>query len=213
LAVDQQHSLNQGSAPTKRSALGIGPVSWEPPAALIEQSDWLKVGHRLGEISRANQWWLGDWLRYGTTRWGAKYTGAARITGYDPRSLANMASVARAFPVSRRRAQLSWSHHAAVAALDPEDQDLWLDRAVEDRLSVADLRLEIRSRGHTPASREIAGQDLHDLMVVCPQCGGSVRLREGELLPAETEALAAKAPSQEGNRRVHQEHGVHGRSD
>ncbi|HWO48080.1 MAG TPA: hypothetical protein VNM41_08470, partial [Solirubrobacterales bacterium] len=67
-------------------------------------------------MSRCNQWWLGDWVRYGADKWGEKYTQAARITGYDPRSLANMASIAAAFDSSRRRDDLTWSHHVAVAA-------------------------------------------------------------------------------------------------
>ena len=37
----------------------------------------------------------------------------------------NMVYVASRFEVSRRREMLSWSHHAALAALDRDGQELW----------------------------------------------------------------------------------------
>jgi hypothetical protein len=135
----------------------------------MNRGDWIAAGHRLGSISRCNQWWLGDWARYGTARWGERYSAAARITGYDPRSLANMASIASAFPPSRRRDNLTWSHHAAVAALDEGEQDTWLDLAVAHRLSVADLRTELRAGARVKATqptRDAQGAP----MIVCPEC-------------------------------------------
>lgn len=166
----------------------------------MEHPEWVAVGHRLGRISRCNQWWLGDWLRYGSAKWGEKYVEAARITGYDVRSLANMASIAASFDVSRRRENLTWSHHAVVAALDPEGQDRWLDRAIAERLSVSDLRIELRSVERSSAkaaNREPAppvggaaavGEtaELGDAAeLTCPQCG--YKLAQG--------ALAVTAPS------------------
>jgi hypothetical protein len=129
-------------------------VGWRPPGGDMEHPEWVAVGHRLGRISRCNQWWVGDWLRYGSSKWGERYVEAARITGYDVRSLANMASIAASFDVSRRRENLTWSHHAAVAGLPHEEQDRWLDRASAERLSVADLRIELRSaeRGSAKAA-------------------------------------------------------------
>jgi hypothetical protein len=61
-----------------------------------------------------------------------------------------------------------------VAALDPGEQDRWLDMASAERLSVADLRIELRSverrrgtQGRTyaqPAEKDVSG-------FVCPRCG------------------------------------------
>ncbi len=164
--------------------LGIGPVAWVPPEEQIEHGDWIKVGRRLGDISRSNQWWLGDWMRYGTSRWGEKYAKAARVTGYDPRSLANMASVAAAFPPPRRRAQLSWSHHAAIVGLGSAEQDIWLDRALEDRLSVADLRIEVRSRRRDADKPEQDDDAEQGLTVVCPQCGDEISIKRSDLSPS-----------------------------
>jgi hypothetical protein len=55
----------------------------------------------------------------------------------------NMVYVATRFEVSRRRENLSWSHHAELAPLDVEEQEGWLDRAIEQRLTVSGLRREL----------------------------------------------------------------------
>jgi hypothetical protein len=140
----------------------------------MDHPQWAAVGRRLGGISRSNQWWLGDWLRYGTAKWGEKYVEASRITGYDVRSLTNMASLAACFEISRRRDNLSWSHHAVVAALDPDEQDRWLDMAAAERLSVADLRIELRGVERRRGAQERAHVQLAEEDVsgfICPQCG------------------------------------------
>ena len=51
-------------------------------------------------------------------------------------TLMNYASVARRVPRSKRRAELSWSHHETVASRDFAEQDQWLDRAVTEGFSV-----------------------------------------------------------------------------
>lgn len=120
-------------------------------------------------MTRCSQWLLGDWIRYGTARWGEKYTEAARITDYDVQSLRNIAYVAGKVEASRRRDNLAWSHHAEVCALEPEEQDRWLDLAASERMSVADLRIELRAArrcGDESAARSAADAK----MVTCPEC-------------------------------------------
>jgi hypothetical protein len=46
--------------------------------------------------------------------------------------------------LSRRRDNLSFGHHATVAALPPPLQDEWLDRAERDDLSVMKLRQAVK---------------------------------------------------------------------
>ena len=58
----------------------------------------------------------------------------------------NMVYVATRFEAERRRERLSWSHHAELAALEPDDQEQWLTRAEEQRLSVRDLRARASPR-------------------------------------------------------------------
>ena len=108
--------------------------------ANLTYEDWLRQGSTLGLAGRNAAWWVGDWVRYGTARYGSKYTAAARTTGYDRQTLMNMVYVATRFDISRRRENLSWSHHAELAALDVQEQDRWLDRAAAERFTVRDLR-------------------------------------------------------------------------
>jgi hypothetical protein len=127
-------------------------------------------------------WWIGDWLLYGNERFGERYARAARITGYDVQTLMNMVYVASRFGVSERRAELSFSHHAELAALDPEAQSYWLQRAETEGLSVRDLRQELRSQ--RKALKESDGASLPPASVdsdemICPECGS--RITEGHV--------------------------------
>jgi len=160
----------------RRSPGALTKIAWVPQRDL-DHSDWLATGRRLGAIGRCSQWWIGDWIRYGTAKWGEKYAEAARVTGYDVASLRNMAWVASRFELSLRNDKLTWSHHVLLAPLDAEQQRAWLRRASEERLSVADLRLELRAlragaerRSHAAVDTASGGES-----DVCPHCGHSLR--------------------------------------
>ena len=75
----------------------------------------------------------------------------------------NMVYVATRFEISRRRENLSWSHHAELAALDNEEQERWLNRASDHRLSVQDLRRGLSgARDASHAHRRNEGQRTAD---------------------------------------------------
>lgn len=156
---------------TKKVSLGV--TSWSTSSDLAVQ-EWTEHGRRLGAVGRSVGWWIGDWLLYGNERFGEKYSRAARITGYDIQTLMNMVYVASRFDTSRRRAQLSFSHHAELAALAPDTQDHWMSRAEEDRLSVRCLRQELRSqrKGLKDSGRlELAAASVDSNEIVCSECG------------------------------------------
>jgi hypothetical protein len=129
---------------TRPAAPVVTAVAWTPQDGLTI-TEWITQGRRLGAIGRSVAWWIGDWVNFGNQKFGEKYSRAARITGYDVQSLMNMAYVASRFSGERRREQLSWSHHAELAGLEPGDQDAWLDRAELKRISVHGLREELRT--------------------------------------------------------------------
>ncbi len=156
----------------RRQATGISRVAWVPQGDL-DQGEWLATGRRLGAIGRCSQWWIGDWIRYGNSRWGEKYVEAARVTGYDVASLRNMAWVAAQFDLSLRSDKLTWSHHVLLAPLEEDEQRHWIGRGIEARLSVADLRLELRARGHGARRGKGAASDQSEGRGadICPHCG------------------------------------------
>jgi len=159
----------------QRRRSSINAVAWAATED-IGYRDWVFEGRRIGAMGRGSAWWVGDWLLYGTARWGERYAEAVKITGYDVKSLRNMRYVASRFEMSLRRDILSWSHHALLAAFDSDEQKHWLDRAVADKLSVDDLRIELRSarRGRYSTVRldeESPRSSNEATVLVCPECG------------------------------------------
>lgn len=165
-----------------------GPIAWTPSEDL-DANEWATAGRRIGAVGRCIQWLLGDWIAYGNERFGERYARASKITGYDPQTLMNMVYVASRFEISRRRENLSWSHHETIAALDHDDQDRWLDQAEANRWSVADLRMMLRvsrregareeaeAEGEPPGASVLpegsaVGPDVvASAATVCPKCG------------------------------------------
>jgi hypothetical protein len=180
-----------GEPPTPAVSAGFLSIAWIPERDL-QVEEWSRIGQRLGMMGRCNQWWIGDWIRYGNSKYGEKYSRAAKLTGYDVQSLTNMVYVATSFDdIARRRDGLSWSHHEAVAALEPARQDQWLTMAAGLKWSVNDLRVELRAyrkgRGgestgevnhnyDPPGAKPPADHDQAQAAedVCCPHCGGPV---------------------------------------
>jgi hypothetical protein len=180
-------ALPSGRTP---SPARISVVAWAPNRE-IDFPEWAEAGRRLGAMGRCGQWGLGDWIQYGNAKFGERYTRAAHITGYDAQTLMNMVYVASRFEISRRRENLSWSHHETVASLEADEQDRWLNLAASQKLSVSDLRLELRSsrRAVKPREADRDGQSTvaddgerktvsgRTKVLICPNCGEAVPLR------------------------------------
>src|ERR1700752_2199864 len=95
----------------------------------------------------------------GNAKFGERYSRASKITGYDSQTLMNMVYVASRFSISRRRENLSWSHHAALAALPAEEQEEWLNQAVAEHWSVSDLRIMLRTARKGDAEMAVNSDD------------------------------------------------------
>jgi hypothetical protein len=156
---------------TSKQAANAGPstVAWTAPASM-DKPAWIRSGRRLGALGRISNWLIGDWVREGVARWGERYAEASKITGFDPHSLRNMAYVASRFDMSLRRDNLTWSHHALIAALERDEQVQWLDRATELKWSVADLRTMMRADARKGADAN-ASACASSQVVNCPHCG------------------------------------------
>ena len=128
-----------------RDQLDIGTyraAGWIAPTSLSEDG-WRKTGAALAGVERATPWWWGDW-------WNARNVGRVLPEGWTGPSLSTLgsyATVAKAFPLSRRRETVPFGHHAELTSLSEEEQDSllnWCDAA--HRPSVAALRAERKRR-------------------------------------------------------------------
>jgi hypothetical protein len=148
---DGEHGPDAGQELQATVDVQMTDTGWCPLGDMSFEQ-WEAAGQQLQRMGRAWQWWIGDWVRYGEQRYGEKYAQAIELTGLEYGTLANIISVARRVDTSRRRENLSWSHHAEVASLEPPEQQAWLERAEHDGLTVAKLRSRLRE-GASPAQR------------------------------------------------------------
>lgn len=108
------------------------------------REEWLAHGRRLGERVERDRWSLGDWACHGERAYGELAAAAAEIgIGYG--YLRNLVTVAHKIELSRRRDNLSWDHHAAVASLPVETADELLARAAAEGWSRERMREEART--------------------------------------------------------------------
>lgn len=120
-----------------------------PPDTVLP---WLNKFMRWGQ---GIQWVIADGIRYTERTFGDTYTAAIETTGYEYDTLRNMVWVADNVDLSLRNDNLSFTHHAAVAPLPPDQQVEWLDRAEVQSMSVRDLRSAIAAEKHltSPVAR------------------------------------------------------------
>jgi hypothetical protein len=120
---------------------------------LLTFEAWRDLGAKLGLYSNATAWWIGDWLAFGQVKYGRRYKEAISATGLDYQTLRNYAVVARRFEMSRRRDDLTFQHHAELAALSDDAQEYWLERAADGRWSRNELRRQLRAAaGRAPVT-------------------------------------------------------------
>jgi hypothetical protein len=127
--------------------------------------EWQSMASRFGAAMSSAAFVIGDWLVYGEDHFrGQKrlpgfedesigssrvsteiYNEALRLTGLDRSTLVTYAYVSRRVPSSLRNEQLSWEHHKAVAKLNEDGQQRWLqiaqDEGDEEYGAVATRRL------------------------------------------------------------------------
>lgn len=116
-----------------------------------------------GQLNSASRWWISDLLHYVEMRHGEYVAHVADATGLAPQTIENIMSVGRRVPATRRRIGVSFSLHAEVAALPPNDQRHWLKVAEDEKLTKVELRARIRPKELPPGKT-----------VQCPHCGKEV---------------------------------------
>ena len=125
----------------------------------------------VGQVHKSSAWWVGDAINQIERRHGDKvYQAAADVLRLAPQTCANYASICTHVPRVRRREELEFSHHAEVAYKDPDEQEYWLNKAIENNWKRAELRAAIR--GVTTATPAVVALPPAGEMQYCPHCGG-----------------------------------------
>lgn len=121
--------------------------------------NWENIGRCIGFAGNAWQWWAGDWINTGEALYGeesaqgvddptTRYDALRRVTGQAQQTLLNVSSVCRKVSRERRRGELTFTHHAAVASLEPDEQTRWLQAAIDNNWSVSELKQAIKDEKH-----------------------------------------------------------------
>lgn len=120
----------------------------------ITIEEWKQLGQSLNQVEGSVQFWIGDWARYGDKRgFTGKYTDPKvydeleNITGLKRQTIQQYKSISDNLDTNLRLPDLSFNHHREVAKLPPAKQEQYLNKASEEKLSVRDLREEVRKDG------------------------------------------------------------------
>jgi hypothetical protein len=119
------------------------------PAGIIGYEVWKTLVWEVGKEHSASLWQIADLARYAEATYpdeGSKYDVVAAATGRRVKYLRNLAYIAGAVPLSRRRDALKFAHHAEVAALAAADQEQLLQLAVDAGLTRSELRKQVLKR-------------------------------------------------------------------
>lgn len=132
-----------GAAPRRAQVLTTK-VGLQIPRGMA-YDEWERAGRQLADVVDSSSWWLGDWLVYGKDHYTDRYQRGIRAVGLSYQTLRNYAWVSRRFDLTRRRAALSFQHHAELASMPVEEQDRWLDRAEQRQWTTKQLRGALRA--------------------------------------------------------------------
>jgi len=103
--------------------------------------EWVSVMETMNQVGQSHTFWLGDLYLVGEQFYGEeRATSIMDSTDWNLKTLQNAASICRRIEPTRRREELSYSHHAEVGYLEPDEQDYYLQKAIDNQLSVTKLR-------------------------------------------------------------------------
>ena len=125
--------------------------------------EWERAGRQLSGIVDSSSWWLGDWLVYGKDHYVDRYQHGIRAVGLQYQTLRNYAWVSRRFEFERRRPALTFQHHAELASLPVDQQEMWLDRAEQNWWTTKQLRRSLRAEREGQEQSGSAVEQAHRL--------------------------------------------------
>lgn len=122
------------------SAIGLRLSDPDLPFSRFEE-----LCYMLGRFHEAVRFAIGDAILIGEKLYGEDAFQAFEALHLSEAGRQEYLRVSEKVPRSRRRKDLSWSHHRAVAALEPVAQKEWLKRAADEGMSHHALRDELRN--------------------------------------------------------------------
>ena len=130
--------------------------------------EWIEYVCGLLRIEERVQWVIGDALLWGERHYPDVFEEFLHETGYQPQTLQHARWVASRIEPQRRRDELAFSMHAAVAALEPDDQDDILEVAILESWTRDEVREEVRrTKGHGRDAWESALQAARQAVREC----------------------------------------------
>lgn len=122
----------------------------------LTADEYNRVFRTVLSINKSSCWLLGDVLLLGDRRWGNQYTTgkyeeAMQATGLSRSTLRDIVLTCRKFPVEKRHAELSFTHHQEIARTDaaPDQREEVLKKAAEEKLSCTALRKQLHQTRFT----------------------------------------------------------------
>jgi len=112
----------------------------------LSESEWQALGLRLARAQRTHRWVIGDWWRAHQGNESAKIRFLQELE-MDLKTVQNIASVCAAYPLEERFPELPMSFHEAVMTLPKEARQRLLAQALEEGLTVSELRERARAEG------------------------------------------------------------------
>jgi hypothetical protein len=112
----------------------------------LSESEWQALGLSLARTQRAHRWLIGDWWRAHRGDERAKIRFLQELE-MDLKTVQNIASVCAAYPLEERFPELPLSFHEVVMTLPKEARRRLLTQALEEGLTVSELRELARAEG------------------------------------------------------------------
>lgn len=124
------------------TSLGLSRLGWIAPTKAVSFDQWLGILDAAASVERASPWWIGDLVNYAMAQGKEFEERAFQAMPYKDQTLRNYAVIARLFPPTQRRGNLTIRHHAAVAKIARKDMakaQFWLEQAETNEMSAAEL--------------------------------------------------------------------------
>jgi len=147
-AVSEQKSLALLAELESAGAISVTGLHLSDPNLSYDRYEALCV--LLGRMHEAVRFAIGDAIIMGEKLYREMAYQAIEEMGISEEARREYVRVAQQVPRSIRRPDLSWSHHRAVATMEPPDQKEWLKRAADNRMSHHTLREAIREGAPPP---------------------------------------------------------------